>query len=78
MQLGQRRCLSVAGKRIDETIAAEMLRAVEPMAIEAAELAERSEDEPSRHRILSSNSSRRAMRRLSPNAATPPATPTTA
>jgi hypothetical protein len=30
----------VAGKRIDETIAAEMLRAVAPMAIEAAEEAE--------------------------------------
>jgi hypothetical protein len=40
VQLGQRRCLSVAGKRIDETIAAEMLRAVAPMAIEAAEEAE--------------------------------------
>ena len=40
-QLGQQRCLSVAGKRIDETIAAEMLRAVAPMAIEAAEEAER-------------------------------------
>ena len=41
VQLGQRRCLSVAGKRIDETLAAEMLRAVAPMAIEAAEEAER-------------------------------------
>lgn len=41
VQLGQRRCLSVAGKRIDEIIAAEMLRAVAPMAIEAAEEAER-------------------------------------
>ena len=41
MQLGQRRCLSVAGKRIDETIAAKMLRAIAPMAIEAAEEAER-------------------------------------
>jgi hypothetical protein len=41
IQLGQRRCLSVAGKRIDETIAAEMLRAVAPMAIEAAEEADR-------------------------------------
>jgi DNA invertase Pin-like site-specific DNA recombinase len=41
VQLGQRRCLSVAGKRIDETIAAEMLRAVAPMAIEAAKEAER-------------------------------------
>jgi Recombinase/Resolvase, N terminal domain/Recombinase zinc beta ribbon domain len=40
-QLGQRHCLSVAGKRIDEIIAAEMLRAVAPMAIEAAEEAER-------------------------------------
>src|SRR5215475_2565031 len=38
---GQRRCLSIAGKRIDESIAAEMLRAVAPMAIEAAEEAER-------------------------------------
>jgi len=41
IQLGQRRCLRVAGKRIDETIAVEMLRAVAPMAIEAAEEAER-------------------------------------
>ena len=41
LQLGQRRCLSFGGKRIDETIAAEMLRAVAPMAIEAAEEAER-------------------------------------
>jgi DNA invertase Pin-like site-specific DNA recombinase len=41
VQLGQRRCLSVAGKRIDDTVAAEMLRAVAPMAIEAAEEAER-------------------------------------
>jgi DNA invertase Pin-like site-specific DNA recombinase len=52
VQLGQRRCLSVAGKRIDETIAAEMLRAVAPMAIEAAEEAERmlrDEDQERRH-----------------------------
>ncbi len=41
VQLGQRRCLSVAGKRVDETIAAEMLRAVAPMAIAAAEEADR-------------------------------------
>ena len=44
-QLGQRRCLSVAGKRIDETIAAEMLRAVAPMAIEAAERMLKDEDQ---------------------------------
>jgi len=41
LQLGHRRCLSFGGKRIDETIAAEMLRAVAPMAIEAAQEAER-------------------------------------
>jgi DNA invertase Pin-like site-specific DNA recombinase len=41
LQLGQRRCFSLPGKRIDETIAAEMLRALTPMAIEAAEEAER-------------------------------------
>ena len=53
MQLGQRRCLSFAGKRIDETIAGEMLRAVTPMAIEAAEEAERmlrDEDRTAAHR----------------------------
>jgi len=41
LQLGQRRCFGFGGKRIDATIAAEMLRAVAPMAIEAAEEAER-------------------------------------
>jgi DNA invertase Pin-like site-specific DNA recombinase len=41
LQLGQRRCFSFGGKRIDATITAEMLRAVAPMAIEAAEEAER-------------------------------------
>jgi hypothetical protein len=52
VQLGRRRCLSGAGKRIDETIAIEMLRAVAPMAIEAAEEAERmfrGEDQDRRH-----------------------------
>src|SRR6266851_189973 len=53
VQLGQRRCLSVAGKRIDETIAAEMLRAVAPMAIEAAKEAERmlKDEDQDRRRI---------------------------
>ena len=41
LQLGQQRCFSFGGKRIDETIAAEMLRAVAPMAIEAAQEAGR-------------------------------------
>jgi DNA invertase Pin-like site-specific DNA recombinase len=41
LQLGQRRCFSFGGKHIDATIAAEMLRAVAPIAIEAAAEAER-------------------------------------
>ena len=41
LQLGQKRCFSFGGKRIDDTIAAEMLRTVAPMAIEAAMEAER-------------------------------------
>ena len=51
LQLGQKRCFSFGGKRIDDTIAAEMLRAVAPMAIEAAMEAERllkSEDQDRR------------------------------
>ena len=52
IQLGRRRCIGLAGKRIDETIAAEMLRAVAPMAIAAAEEAERmlrDEDQERQH-----------------------------
>ena len=41
LQLGLRYCMSFGGKRIDAAIAAEMLRAVAPMAIEAAVEAER-------------------------------------
>jgi DNA invertase Pin-like site-specific DNA recombinase len=41
LQLGQRRCLGFGGGRIDDAIAAEMLGAVAPMAIEAAQEAER-------------------------------------
>jgi DNA invertase Pin-like site-specific DNA recombinase len=41
LQHGHRCCFSVSGRLIDATIAAEMLRAVAPMAIEAAEEAER-------------------------------------
>ena len=53
LQLGQRRCFSFGGKRIDEVIAAEMLRAVAPMAIEAAKEAERmlGEEDKDRRRI---------------------------
>ena len=41
MQLAQPRCFTFGGRRPDEAIARELLRAVEPMAIEAALQAER-------------------------------------
>ena len=41
LQLGQKRCFSFGGLRIDSAIASEMLRAVAPMAIEAAHEAQR-------------------------------------
>lgn len=41
LQLGRKRCFRMGGKHIDETVATEMLRAVAPMAIEAAMEAER-------------------------------------
>jgi DNA invertase Pin-like site-specific DNA recombinase len=53
LQLGHRRCIVFGGGRIDEAIAAEMLRAVAPMAIEAAQEAERmlKDEEKDRRRI---------------------------
>jgi len=41
LQLGQRRCISFGGKKVDDALAVEVLRAVAPMAIEAAMEAER-------------------------------------
>ncbi|OJU24122.1 MAG: serine recombinase [Alphaproteobacteria bacterium 64-6] len=41
LQLGRKRCFSFGGLRIDAAIATEMLRAVAPIAIEAAQEAER-------------------------------------
>ena len=41
LQLGRKRCFSFGGLRIDAAIATELLRAVAPMAIEAAQEAER-------------------------------------
>ena len=41
LQLGHKRCFRMGGKHIDETIAAEMLHAVTPIAIEASKEAER-------------------------------------
>jgi hypothetical protein len=53
VQFGQRRCFTIAGKRIDDTIAAKMLCAVAPMAIGAAEEAEcmRRDEDNDRRRI---------------------------
>ena len=50
LQLGLRYCISFGGKRIDEIIAAEMLRAVAPMAIEAAEEAGRMQRDENKDR----------------------------
>ncbi len=41
LQLGRKRCFGFGGKQIDAIVAGEMLRAVAPMAIEAAREAER-------------------------------------
>jgi hypothetical protein len=41
LQAGHRRCLSLGGRRIDDIVVAQMLQAVQPMAIEAAKEAER-------------------------------------
>jgi DNA invertase Pin-like site-specific DNA recombinase len=52
LQLGQPGCLCFSGRRIDEAIATELLRAVAPLAIEAAQEAERmlkQEDQDRRH-----------------------------
>ncbi|MEE9589473.1 MAG: recombinase family protein [Hyphomicrobiaceae bacterium] len=53
LHLGQRCCISFGAKRIDEAIAAEVLRAVAPMAIEAAQEAERmlKDEDQDRQRI---------------------------
>lgn len=53
LQLGLRRCFSFGGRRIDDAIAAEMLRALAPVAIEAAKEAERmrKNEETDRRRI---------------------------
>lgn len=53
LQLGQRRCISFGGKKVDDALAVEVLRAVAPMAVEAAMEAERmlSEQNLDRRRI---------------------------
>ena len=45
VMLGQRRCMMFGGLRIDAAVVRELIRAVEPMAVEAAVLAERKQME---------------------------------
>ncbi|MGA2794540.1 MAG: recombinase family protein, partial [Roseiarcus sp.] len=54
VMLGQRRCMMFGGLRIDAAVVRELIRAVEPMAIEAATLAERRhmESQVEQQRIL--------------------------
>ena len=54
VMLGQRRCMMFGGLRIDAAVVRELIRAVEPMAIEAAMLAERRhmESQVEQQRIL--------------------------
>lgn len=51
LQLGRKRCFGFGGKRIDEAVAGEILRAVAPMAIEAAREAERMLKEEDQDRL---------------------------
>jgi DNA invertase Pin-like site-specific DNA recombinase len=51
LQLGHRRCIIFGGGRVDDTIAVEILRAVTPLAIEAAEEAERMLKEVGKDRL---------------------------
>ena len=51
LRLGRKRCFGFGGKQIDAVVAGEMLRAVAPMAIEAAREAERMLREQDRDRL---------------------------
>jgi DNA invertase Pin-like site-specific DNA recombinase len=54
VMLGQRRCMMFGGRRVDAAVVRELIHAVEPMAIEAAMLAERRhmESQVEQQRIL--------------------------
>ena len=77
LMLGLPRCFTFGGLRVDAAVARELLRAVEPMAIEAAVEAERRYMEARVNNSASWNSScsRPAMKPRSPSGATLPATP---
>ena len=81
LQLGLERCLRFGGTRVDAAVADEILRVVEPMAIEASLEAARMHMEGvcERQRVAPSwTCSKPATRRRSPSGATPPAIPTIA
>jgi len=79
VQLGPPRCCTFGAARPDEAVARELLRAVEPMAIEAAQQAEHRfmQAQADQRRIRELVCSRRATTPHWPNAVTPPAIPTT-
>jgi DNA invertase Pin-like site-specific DNA recombinase len=56
MQLGQPRCCTFGGGRPDQAVARELLRAVEPMAVEAAQEAE--------HKFMQAQAEQRRIREL--------------
>jgi DNA invertase Pin-like site-specific DNA recombinase len=78
LMLGQPRCLTFGGSRVEAALARELLRAVEPMAIEAALEAGRMrmESQNERRRSWSWNSSRPATKPRWANVGTPLAIPT--
>lgn len=81
LMLGLPRCLGFGGSRVDAAIAAEILRVVEPMAIEAALEAERMhrDGEADRRRVAELDlRARPNTTPRSPSGATPPATRRTA
>ena len=76
--LGLPRCFTFGGLRVDAAVARELLRAIEPVAIEAALEAERRYMEDRLNNAASSNPScnRPGTKPRSRNGAMPPAIPT--
>ena len=80
LMLAAARCLTFGSSRVDLALARELLRAVEPIAVEAAMAAERLRMErvnERRHILELDLTEGPLMRRRWPSAAMPPATPTT-
>ena len=75
--MGLPRCMTFGGPRVDAAIAKELLRAVEPMAIEAALEAERmhQERQDDQQRILDLELQQARYEAISPNVAMLPVIP---